>query len=290
VKLLATELRRFTARRAVRWLVVLALAVIALGTTIAAVHSKVKTERSIVTSCGVPTGVQGTSNVPPPLSDCKQSVAPRSVDHRFNLRDGLKDAIGGTGVALLLLGVLLGTTFIGADYAGGALPGQLTYEPRRTRVYGTKAVAVGVSVAIITTFLLLVLTGALAAVAHWRGVVGHLDGSWYVDRLGDVGRVAGVCALAAAIGYAVTAVARRSVVSVVAFLGLGFIVEPALTASLDVFDGRTPMFNLIAVAINDFKGAPEGITSLGKSAVVACIWGAALLLFGGVVFARREVR
>ncbi|MDQ1521422.1 MAG: hypothetical protein QOI55_2495 [Actinomycetota bacterium] len=283
MRLFFTELRRFSARRAVRWLVVVALLVIALGTLIAAINSKEKTVQHFVTVCpGV--GPQQTT----PL----ECTAPGTFvqDNRFHLHDQLGDAIGGTGVAMLLLGVLFGTTFIGADYAGGALPGQLTFEPRRTYMYATKAVVVAVATAVLTIFLLLVLSAALAGVAQWRGVVGHLDASWYVHRLADIGRVAAVCGGTAAIGFAVTTLARRSVAAVVGFLALGFIVEPALTAALNLFDGKTPMFNLVAVAINDFRDAPEGITSLAKSTAVAGIWTAGLLLLGGTVFARREVR
>jgi hypothetical protein len=121
-------------------------------------------------------------------------------------------------------------------------------------------------------------------------VVGDPDGEWFVRRLADIGRVAGACGLAAALGYAVTTVTRRSVVAVVGFLGFAFIVEPALTNAIDAFDGKTPVFALIATALNDFADAPEGITTLAGSVAVAAIWAAALLLVGGVIFARREIR
>jgi hypothetical protein len=283
--------RRFAARRAVRWLILVALAVIALGSIITAVNSKEKTVQHFVTTCDT----SGLQQNPPSFEDLENCNGPPErqsflQDDRFRLHDELDDAIDGTGVAMLLFGVLLGTTFIGADYAGGALPGQLTFEPRRTYMYTTKAIVVAVATAALTFVLLLVLSAALAGVANWRGVVGDLDASWYVHRLADIGRVAATCGVTAAIGFAVTTVARRSVAAVVGFLALGFIVEPALTAALNLFDGKTPMFNLVALTINDFEGAPEGITSLAKSAVVAGIWAAALLLLGGIVFARREVR
>jgi hypothetical protein len=288
VRLFTTELQRFAARRAVRWLVLFALVVIALAMVIAAVNSKEKKTHGFVTSCSaapVPT------NAGQPSVDCTQQLGATNVsDNRFDLRNDLGGAIGGTGVALLLFGVLLGTTFIGADYVGGALPGQLTFEPRRTYLYLVKAVAVAVGATIVTIFLLVVLSAALVGLAQWRGVVGHLDGAWFVRRLADVGRVAAVSGGAAAVGFAVTVMARRSVAAIVGFLALGFIIEPALTASLNIFDGRTPMFALVAIAINDFQGAPEGITSLARSVVVALIWAVGLLVVGGVVFARREVR
>jgi hypothetical protein len=289
MRLLATELRRFAARRAVRWLIVLALAVIALGTIIGAVNSKVKTTAVGITSCSTIAPSPNSGN-DFGAQECVQGQSTGQVDNRFNLRNDLRDVIAGSGVALLLLSILLGTTFIGADYTGGALPGQLTFEPRRTYLYAMKAIAVTIATIVIAIFLLLVLCAALVGVAQWRGVFGDPDGSWLVRRLVDVLRVSAVCGLAAAIGYAITTVARRSVAAVVGFLAFAFIVEPALTNALDLFDGKTPVIALVATALNDFSDAPEGVTSLGGSVAVAAIWAAALILLGGVVFARREVR
>jgi hypothetical protein len=278
-----TETRRFAARRTVRWLIVLALAVIALVMVIVAVNSKVATTTHKAVACSEAPNANGENCV---VID--QGTSTR--DDRLDLESDLGDAIGGTGVTLLLLGLLFGTTFIGADYAGGALPGQLTFEPRRTYLYLVKALVVAISTAVIAVFLLLVVSGALALVANARGFVGHLDGDWYVRRLADIGRVAAAGAAAAVIGFAVTTMARRSVVAVVGFLALAFILEPALTAALDLFDGKTPLYALIGTAMNDFADAPEGVTSLGKAVAVSAVWTAAVLLVGGIVFARREVR
>jgi hypothetical protein len=283
VRLFFTEARRFSARRAVQWLTVLALAAIALAMLIVAVNSKMTTEAHRAVSC--------SQAANPAAENCVIVDQGTSVrDDRFNFETDVGDGISGTGVALLLLGLLLGTTFIGGDYAGGALPGQLTFEPRRTRVYLVKAAVVAIAAAVVTVFLLLVVVGGLVLVAQTRGVFGHLDGDWYVRRAADIGRVAAACGAAAVIGFAVTTIARRSVVAVVGFLALGFIVEPALTHALDLFDGRTPLIALIATAINDFQDAPEGVTSLAKAAIVATAWTLGAFVAGGVVFARREVR
>jgi ABC-2 type transport system permease protein len=266
-----------------RWLLVLAVVVIGIAMVIVSVNSKVRTTHEKAVRCEQATNANAETCV-------VVDVGTRTQDNRFDLETDLGDGIGGTGVTLMLLGLLFGTTFIGADYAGGALAGQLTFEPRRTYLYVVKALVVAIASAVITVFLLLVVTGGLVVVANTRGFVGHLDGEWYVRRAADVGRVAAASAAAAAIGFAVTTIARRSVVAVVGFLALAFILEPALTNALDLFDGKTPLFALIFTAINDFSDAPEGTTSLTKAAVVAALWTAAALAAGGVGVARREVR
>ncbi len=283
MRLFTTELRRFAARRAVRWLIVLAVLVIALALVIVAVNSKVKTTTQRSVSCS-----QAANGTGDECSILDQGV--ETSDDRLDLEADLGDAISGAGVALLLFGLLFGTTYIGGDYAGGALPGQLAYEPRRTYMYAVKTITVAIATAVITVVLLLLVSGGLAAVAHWRGVVGHLDGAWYVHRLADVGRVAAFCAGAAAIGFGVTTVARRSVVAVVGFLALAFILEPALNNALDLFDGKTPFLALIMATVNDFENPPDGITTLAKAVVVSAVWIVGVVVFGAVVFARREVR
>jgi hypothetical protein len=283
VNLLATELRRFAARRAMRWLVVFALAVIALAMVILAANIDDPANTG-QTRCPV-TVTDSNGNVTIIEGECPQQEA-----DPFVLHDELSDIIGGTGIALLLLSILLGTTFIGAEYIGNSLGGQLAFEPRRTYVYAIKALAVAIWTALITAFLLVVVCAAIFAVAQWRAEVGDLDGEWFTQRLGDIARVSLVAGAAGILGYAVTTIARRSVVAVVAFLALLFIVEPALTSALDLFDGRTPVFPLIMASANDFTGDNLGIDSLAEAVAVAGTWITAIVLLGGFVFARREIR
>jgi hypothetical protein len=286
VRALRTELRRFSSRRAMRWMTLGALAIIALAMTIVAVNSKEETERVFIESCTQVTDERGGVS-----EFCDETTQEGGVvDNRVNAENDLGDVIGGTGVALLLLAVLLGTTFIGAEYVGGSLAGQLTFEPRRWFLYTMKAVAVAIGAALVTVFLLLVIGAAFVGVAQWRGVVGDPDGEWFVRRLADIGRVGLVAGAAAVTGFAITTVTRRSVAAVVGFLAFAFIAEPALTNALDLFDGKTPVFALIATAVNDFADAPEGVTSLGASTVTMAAWTIGLFLVAGVLFARREIR
>jgi hypothetical protein len=291
VNLFAAELRRFGLRRAMRWMCVAALAVIALAMVITAAQSKVKNLDAPSMQCKLlpgPTDAQGNAGAP--VEQCTPFGTPLTHDDRIHYDRHLADAIGGSGVALMLLSVLFGATFIGADYVSGSLGGQLTFEPRRVRVYVTKALAVFAATTVVTAVLLVVISGGLAVVAATRGVVGDLDASWWAHRAADVARVAALCGGAGALAFGVTTVTRRTVAAVVGFLALGFILEPALTASLDMFDGRTPVLALVAVAVNDFTNTENIPTSLGRAVLVSAVWAAVLLGIGGALFARREIR
>ena len=71
----------------------------------------------------------------------------------------------GTGIAVVMAGLLmlLGATFVGADWASGSMSNQLLFEPRRLRVYAAKAGAV-----VVTGLLLGLAVGA----AWWLGLAG----------------------------------------------------------------------------------------------------------------------
>ncbi|MCU1427978.1 MAG: hypothetical protein JWL83_1978 [Actinomycetia bacterium] len=296
MRLLRTELSRFWARRATRWMFVLALAVIALGIGIAAVHSKVRTGHQVQFTCSTVVGQTTTPDNPLGGGNCIPTTSETGrIDQRYKLETELGKTISGSGIALLLLSVLLGATFIGGDYVGGALGGQLTFEPRRVYLYAIKALAVAIASAIVTAFLLVVLSLAAAVLAETRGVVGHLDASWYLHRAGDIARVSAACALIAALAFAVTVVARRTVAAVVAFLAFAFIVEPALTSAFHRLEGTTPVYGFIATVLNEVahQGGDSGLPgfhSLGHAALVAGAWATAFLVIGGVTFARREIR
>ena len=72
---------------------------------------------------------------------------------------------GGTAIAVVVAGLmmLLGATFVGADWASGSMSNQLLFEPRRLRVYAAKAGAV------LVTGLAL---GLAVAAVWWLGLVG----------------------------------------------------------------------------------------------------------------------
>lgn len=71
----------------------------------------------------------------------------------------------GTGIAIVVAGLmlLLGATFVGADWASGSMSNQLLFEPRRLRVYAAKAGAVVVAGLVL---------GLVVATAWWLGLAG----------------------------------------------------------------------------------------------------------------------
>jgi hypothetical protein len=311
LRLVGTELRRFGRRRAVRWLV-------ALGLLVALAVNGVQLARSSETTTyhresfpGLPDTCRAGEREGLPVidQDClrrrggffdyEPNREPVSVlvldrrDRRVRVGRTFEDTVAGMGVALGLLGVLLGSTFLAAEFGASGFGTQLLFEPRRWLLYGAKVAAVAIGCALIAV-LLVAWTGlGQLAASALRGSTDGVDGGWLVDRLGNTVRVAGACALAGVCALAVGGLARRTVVAVGIFFGLviatGFLINTSWGRPL----GRnSPMNGIFAVGSGDFSN-PEtwaGLASLGGALLVAAAWAVALSLVAGWWLARAEVR
>jgi ABC-2 type transport system permease protein len=142
----------------------------------------------------------------------------------------------GTGIAVVMAGLmmLLGATFVGADWASGSMSNQLLFEPRRLRVYAAKAGAV-----VLGGLALGLLVGAawwlgLAGVARARGlpIADGVDG----EVVRQVLRGAVIVAGAGLAGLATTMLFR----STVATLGILFAVVVAGTFLIAVLPFESP--------------------------------------------------
>ena len=175
----------------------------------------------------------------------------------------------GSGIAITLLlamaMMLLGTTFTGHDWASGSVSNQLLFEPRRLRVWAAKALVVtgtsfALAAAVFTSYWLVI-----GAVARSRDRLG--DGV-LLDCLQMGWRGAGVAAVAALLGFALTMLFR----STVATLGILFGIALAGGALLGILgvDGRwNPAYNVMAVVTDgmqyytDVECSPQQVEEMG---------------------------
>ncbi len=134
-------------------------------------------------------------------------------------------------VVLTGVGVLVGATFSGADWASGALATQLLFRPRRTSVWLTKGIAVVLGTTVAAAVVLVGFWGSLAAIAAARGV-GVSTPDWN-DLLSTSGRGLALVAAATLGGHALTMLLRHTGLT----LGLLFaaaVTGEVLAASLPV--------------------------------------------------------
>ena len=181
ITLAVVELRRFASRRLTQVLIVLMLLTIVVTGVIVAWHSK-----------------------PPSAFDLS----------------GLRDILVGTSFVFSALGLVLGASFIGAEWHWGTIATLLTWEPRRTRVLVAKLLA-----CVAATFVLFVVIQVVFALVLWlvaatRGVTeGTGSAAWVRSVGGVVARSAALGAFSAAVGVAIATVGRNTA----AALGVGFV-------------------------------------------------------------------
>ena len=311
MRLVGTELRRFGRRRAVRWLVGLCLLValvingvqLARSTTTTSYHRELYPGLPDTCRAGERDGLPvidqdcmqregGFFNFEPTGQPVPVIVADRR-DRRVRVGRTFEDTVTGMGVALGLLGVLLGSTFLAAEFGAAGFGTQLLFEPRRWRLYAAKVAGVAIGCALVAV-LLVAWTGlGQYAASVLRGSTAGVDGGWLVDRAGDGLRAALACSLAAICALAVGALARRTVVAVGIFFGLviatGFLINTSWGRPL----GRnSPMNGIFAVGSGDFANPDTwgGLATLGGAVLVAGGWAAGLSLVAAWWLSRAEVR
>ena len=294
--LLGAELRRFFMRRVTRGAFAFGLALSTLVLVIITVRSDIRTvsRSSISQVCSAPTGVPGPTTPGVFPNDCTTRVTVEKTheDHRLKIGSTYSGTIKGTGVAMVFLAFIIGSSFIGAEFAVGSLGSQLVFEPRRARVIAAKAVAVAIGLALLAIALLLYIGILQLAGSSLRGVVHGLDASWFVGRVGDIGRVAAAVALAGTVAFAITVVARRTVAAVAGLIVVAWV--SAIVGQLDNWRWvakYNPTSALISMAVNlqPTSNDRSGLT-VRAATLSSCLWAVGLTIVAATIFARREVR
>src|SRR4051794_5450565 len=145
--------------------------------------------------------------------DCRQNFTASFENYLprapLDLVDTVKGNGFGVGLAVAGLLVIAASTFAGSDWASGSMVNQLLFEPRRSRVWAAKGIAVTVAsgvAAVITIggfWLVLYVVAVDRDIPHGSGVMS--DVGWHVLR-------AVLFATGAALGaFALTMLFRHSV-------------------------------------------------------------------------------
>ena len=227
IALFAAELRRFLARRLMRVMALLAVVgILAAGVIVFVNSSKdlVPVDVTVRTNPGgfvecFGNGVGFGGPLPEgqtPEEFCAAQIG-RLTDKRFDITE-MKAGWLALGAQLIIVGWLVGASFIGSEWHSGTMTTLLTWEPRRTRVFASKLVACVVLVYLGAVVLEALLGAALLPAALFRGTTAGADSAWVVESAGILGRVGLACSLGATLGFGLAMVGRNTAAS----LGIGF--------------------------------------------------------------------
>ncbi|MBD5787754.1 ABC transporter permease subunit [Cellulosimicrobium terreum] len=258
-RLLRVELRRLRARRLVRWAtagtIALALLTVVLAFTQSLPTSDAELAQAeesyqwalddwerngddIVAECeemeaGDPTGADyGCDQITAPtLENFLAPVPTFEGDDEIWPASG-RSTVAGFAPMLVLFALLVGVTFVTAEISTGAIGLWLTFEPRRQRVYWSKATAAMVGVLPVVAISYLVMAGGAYGAYALNGQIGDVTGeTWSV--LGAVGgRVLVAAAGVAAVGVALGTVLKNAAAALGAVVVWVGVLENVVAATL----------------------------------------------------------
>ncbi|MDQ1710672.1 MAG: type transport system permease protein [Frankiaceae bacterium] len=251
--LLSAELLRFRSRRLVRIVVLLAFAILLIvqirvfflsNRDVAGAHRKAERQAEKVTG-----GLRGqfaedcaarkTAGSIDPQTDCSTWIPPEFgprdgaaldaanfyQDPRMFARTALRQGAQAVAVAMAIFAVVIGASFIGAEWNAGTMQALLFWEPRRGRVLLAKAVGLVTGVVVITAALQVFCYGGLYLIAATRGSTEGLTAGIQTSILLLVLRGMAVVSITALLGYAIAGLARNTVAAIVAAFVYFVIVE-----------------------------------------------------------------
>ncbi|MEP6623796.1 MAG: hypothetical protein ABJC79_05095 [Acidimicrobiia bacterium] len=217
--LFGSEVRRLGARRAVRWSLVVALAIVMLVVVVATLRS---------TGLGV-------------------------GDHTMRLSALWKREDGKVSSLLLAMSVYVfilvigvAATAVGGDYRAGTMGTILVREPRRPRVVVARIGAVALVALVLCVVALGVFVGGWALGAAWRGSTAQLDPDFWTEVAKVFGRVALAAMTLAVITAGLAFVTRGTVGAVMIWFGYLIGIEAVLGQRVRVLQPGLLLGNFIA--------------------------------------------
>lgn len=254
-RLSLVELRRYTARAGVRWLVVGMLAIVLLTAFGAWRASRppspalvqqaqqqfemaqtdwAQNGEQIVASCRAAQEQQVPASGPKPDFACDR-MAPTLANflpRQATFAESGKDWVGQVATFVLLLALIIGATFVAAEFSTGAISTWLTFEPRRGRVFASKAFVVTVATGVVAF-----VVAALAALTCWAATavhhaVGDMTPALWTDLGDSAGRVAAAAAGAALLGAALGFLLRHTAAVIAVVIGWFIAIDGILLSGL----------------------------------------------------------
>jgi ABC-2 type transport system permease protein len=303
IGLARSETRRLLSRRLLRVLTILALLGILVSVVIVAAksHKPTAAQQAVlqqqyqqeVADC-IAQRYFRPSDIPPGetlQSLCAEVYANQTIGNGFTL-SGLPDILRGTSFILLVIGLVIGASAVGADWQSGSMATLLLWEPRRIRVLLIRALVVAVTVFVLAILLQAALSLLLTLVASTRGSTLGTGGDFTHTVVGVGARVAVMTAILSLVGLAISTVGRTTAAS----LGVVF-VYLALVESL--LHGLIPRLTPWLLSVNtaifvDGHAQDVGDTrpvhlTPAHSTVIVIAYAVILLAAAGLFFRRRDV-
>ena len=307
VALWLAEMRRIAARRVVRLTLVLTLAGIVIGGVAAFALSGSLSEESYqqrvtaaeeersaaeeeIEACFRAQGVAGDEEISSEVADvCLPDDGFGEVsDPRFH-RTRLEGILKGVGAVLAVLGWAFGASLVGAEFVSRGMTTLLTWEPRRSRVFAAKTLAVLVAMSVFALVVLALVTLAMAPALALHGSPLRANDPTVASLVGAIGRGVALATLSSAIGLAIATIGR----STASALGAGFayviVLEYVLGSTVERWRRWLLLGNVIVLVSGQDSAADVSGRSVTAAAVFLTAVAVTLLVAAAGTFRIRDV-
>ena len=307
IRLLSSELLRFRSRRIVKALALLAVIGIVIGAVLATLASKPPTDEQLaraasqrerqVARCvrqdGFDDGLGPRAPGQTIQEYCEEHITLVEFvpSNQLQVAD-LAEYVMASAFIVVVIGLVIGASMVGASWQTGTITTILTWEPRRIRWLLSRLVVTAVGVFVLTMALLGLLTVALALGASLRGSTATAPG-WFGDLLGTLLRVSAVTTGVAVIGGAVATIGRNTA----AALGAVFVYLAVLESLVRGFRPLLSPYMLGVSAVVLISGEPQMMSTdlrtvtvtPGFAGVVMGVYVAVLVVAAVVMLRARDV-
>ncbi|MEV7622043.1 ABC transporter permease subunit [Actinoplanes sp. NPDC089786] len=296
MSLATAELRRLTKRRFVRWLVAGTLAVmVAIAAGIFLSNEKVGPEQVAQAKAAAEREYQdalrqaeqdrltcerapGTNGLP---ADCTQLYQPQPQDFSpdwhmpstFTFKSDFGAVLTTFAAIFVLLGFVVGASYVGAEWSSGGMMNLLLWRPRRLQVLGTKLGILLGAAAALSVVVAVLWTLAFIGIASTRGTLdGMTAGAWRSTALTEL-RAVVLILLGTAIGFGLASLGRHTAVALGVAAGVVVVLQFGLFLVLNMASvpfGEIFLLPIWAVAWMNKEIKLENYQSCAYSAVNGC--------------------
>ena len=242
-------------------------------------------------------GGTGGTNIPPEVLEEMNREAQRKKTRRECLQE-----VGGNSPArvylrfieaaifpLALLSLITGATLMGAEWNSGVMTTQLTWEPRRLRLFAIKALAVAAGVLALFIGFMTVLALGLVPGLVTRGTFAGID-RWWWELFADISWRGGLLqVLASVLGFGVAGLIRNTVAAVGGMFGYLVIVENILRGVAQNLEEWLIVNNLLVAMVPSEGHRIIPGRSPEEALLLLCAYTFGILAISGFLFWRRDV-
>ncbi len=200
----------------------------------------------------------------------------------------LPDILKHTSFILIVFGLVIGASSVGADWQAGSMGTLLTWEPRRARVFFSRLLVVIVTVFVAAVALETLLALLVVLVANARGTTLHAGGVGRAS-IGAILRVGAMVSVGSVLGASIAMLGRSSTAALGAVFVYLAVVENLLRGLYPSITRWT--FAVNAVVFVDGKPVRllNQILTFGRAIVMLAVYAAVVVAAGLTSLRTRDV-